>query len=563
MPRNATGQYYLPAPPVKPGELIRAEWANLTTGDIAKGITDSLDRDGAGGMRGQLKITDGDAYNPALTFTNEPDIGIIRSSDGKMAFAFKGQNLAEMRQGFFQMLAGQRMYMWRQPLDKNEVATKDYADMLARRLTEVRGSFTKRNPSELPKNGIIPKDWDSPGVPSEEIKMEIGQCLFYTANEHAYIYVGTQFIEAGWVDVGHIEGPAGPEGPPGPPGQRGPIGPQGPQGSPGETAKIIGHFGKTKKPADLPADGLIPADWDEIGNPPIDYQMAVGEAVVYIGGLKTDETYGHLWSFVGPEFMSTGWADCGDIEGPEGPIGPQGPEGPRGPQGPKGDKGEKGDKGDKGDKGTDGNPILDEIRMFAPTVTLQPGWFVCDGTNGTVDLRDRFVMAAGTAHAKGTKGGSFKIDVTQMPTHGHGGSAAAANTDHVHALGANPVAISGTTGSAGNHGHPVSDPGHGHTLGQLWVSPQSPGSGGGRDPGQRLSGLGSGSSTDSKGTGISIANGGAHTHPINGNVTLSGNTGGMSGNASHTHAITTDNAGGGQDYVQPYYALIFAQYKGV
>jgi hypothetical protein len=564
MPRNATGQYYLPAPPVKPGELIRAEWANLTTGDIAKGITDSLDRDGAGGMRGQLKITDGDSYNPALTFTNEPDIGIIRSSDGKMAFAFKGQNLAEMRQGFFQMLAGQRMYMWRQPLDKMEVATKDYADMLARRLTEVRGSFGKTKvPADLPKDGIIPKDWDEPGVPSEEIKMEIGQCLFYNPNEHAYIYVGTQFIESGWVDVGHIEGAQGPEGPPGPPGPRGPEGPQGKQGSPGETAKIIGHFGKTKTPADLPSTGLIPADWDDIGNPPVDYQMAVGEAVVYTGGDKYEPGYGHLWSFVGPEFMESGWADCGDIEGPEGPVGPAGPEGPRGPQGPQGEKGEKGDKGDQGIPGKDGTPYKDEIRMFAAGAVIPIGWHVCDGNFGTVDLRDKFIVAAGGRFEPGDQGGSFKIDVTQMPTHGHGGSAAAANTDHVHALGANPVAISGTTGSAGAHGHGVSDPGHGHTLGSLYVTPQSPGKGGGADGNQRLTGPGSGSSTDKRGTGISIANGGAHTHPINGNVTLTGNTGGMSANASHTHDITTDNAGGGQDYIQPYYALVFAQYKGI
>ncbi len=564
MPRNSTGQYFLPAPPVKPGELIRAEWANLTTGDIAKGITDSLDRDGTGGMRGQLKMTDGDAYNPALTFTNEPDIGLTRSSDGTMAFSFKGQNLAEMRQGFFQMVSGQRMYMWRQPLDKMEVATKDYADMLARRLTEVRGSFGKtKTPSDLPKTGIIPKDWDEPGVPSEEITMEVGQCLFYTPTEHAYIYVGTKFIESAWVDVGQIEGAQGPEGPVGPPGPRGPEGPQGKQGSPGETAVIVGNFGKSKTPDELPATGLIPADWDSIGNPPIDYQMAVGEAVVYIGGLKTDEGYGHLWSFVGQEFMESGWADCGDIEGPEGPVGPTGPEGPRGPQGPKGDQGEKGDKGDPGIPGINGTPILNEVRMFAPNAALPGGWFVCNGTNGTVDLRDRFVMAAGGTHAAGTSGGSFKISIGNVPNHSHGGSAAAANTDHVHNLGQKAVHISGTTVAAGDHGHGVSDPGHGHTLGQLWVNAAANGQGGGRDASQRLSSLGTGSYTDSVKTSIGIVNGGAHTHPINGDVTLTGDTGGMSANASHTHAIQTSAVGGGEDYTQPYYVLIFAQYKGV
>lgn len=201
--------------------------------------------------------------------------------------------------------------------------------------------------------------------------------------------------------------------------------------------------------------------------------------------------------------------------------------------------------------------------MFAPNAALPGGWFVCNGTNGTVDLRDRFVMAAGGTHAAGTSGGSFKISIGNVPNHSHGGSAAAANTDHVHNLGQKAVHISGTTVAAGDHGHGVSDPGHGHTLGQLWVNAAANGQGGGRDASQRLSSLGTGSYTDSVKTSIGIVNGGAHTHPINGDVTLTGDTGGMSANASHTHAIQTSAVGGGEDYTQPYYVLIFAQYKGV
>ena len=42
------------------------------------------------------------------------------------------------------------------------------------------------------------------------------------------------------------------------------------------------------------------------------------------------------------------------------------------------------------------------------------GWILCDGNNGTPDLRDRFVMGAGTSQYQGTFGGSF--------THSHTGA---------------------------------------------------------------------------------------------------------------------------------------------
>jgi microcystin-dependent protein len=44
------------------------------------------------------------------------------------------------------------------------------------------------------------------------------------------------------------------------------------------------------------------------------------------------------------------------------------------------------------------------------------GWHLCDGTGGTPDLRDRFVVGAGTTYAAGSSGGAA--------THDHGGSTA-------------------------------------------------------------------------------------------------------------------------------------------
>lgn len=49
------------------------------------------------------------------------------------------------------------------------------------------------------------------------------------------------------------------------------------------------------------------------------------------------------------------------------------------------------------------------------------GWALCDGTNGTPDLRGRFVLGAGGTYNPGAQGGSEEVALTveQMPSHGH------------------------------------------------------------------------------------------------------------------------------------------------
>lgn len=61
------------------------------------------------------------------------------------------------------------------------------------------------------------------------------------------------------------------------------------------------------------------------------------------------------------------------------------------------------------------------IVMWSGDVNNIPsGWALCDGRNGTPDLRDRFVLGAGTNNV-GSTGGSEKVSLTadQMPTHYH------------------------------------------------------------------------------------------------------------------------------------------------
>lgn len=51
---------------------------------------------------------------------------------------------------------------------------------------------------------------------------------------------------------------------------------------------------------------------------------------------------------------------------------------------------------------------------------IPTGWFLCDGANGTPDLRNKFVVATGPIFSVGDEGGTF--------THGH--DFTADNHDH-------------------------------------------------------------------------------------------------------------------------------------
>lgn len=160
-------------------------------------------------------------------------------------------------------------------------------------------------------------------------------------------------------------GPRGLMGPQGKTGQRGAEGPRGPQGekgAAGQSAVIVGYF-KFRKPSELPPDGILEANWDSPGNPPSYEQLAVGDALLYTGGTTGDGQNGHLFSYVGTKFNSSGWVNAGSIEGPQGPQGPQGEkgdtgatgaQGPQGPQGEKGDTGPQGPQGERGEQGKQG-----------------------------------------------------------------------------------------------------------------------------------------------------------------------------------------------------------------
>lgn len=75
------------------------------------------------------------------------------------------------------------------------------------------------------------------------------------------------------------------------------------------------------------------------------------------------------------------------------------------------------------------------IMWSGSVVSVPAGWFLCDGANGTPDLRNRFVVGAGSTYAVNATGGADTVALTeaQMPAHGH--------------------TFSGTTNTTGAHQH--------------------------------------------------------------------------------------------------------------
>ena len=66
------------------------------------------------------------------------------------------------------------------------------------------------------------------------------------------------------------------------------------------------------------------------------------------------------------------------------------------------------------------------IVMWSGSIANIPsGWALCDGTNGTPDLRDRFIVGAGSSYAVGAKGGSATIS----HNHSYSGTTSQASDD--------------------------------------------------------------------------------------------------------------------------------------
>lgn len=95
MPRNVSGTYSLPLPPVVPNTTIATTWANPTLDDIAAAITDSLSRSGNGGMSAPFLLVDGTEAAPALAFSSSPGSGMWLDVDS-LNFSYQGVSKLEI-----------------------------------------------------------------------------------------------------------------------------------------------------------------------------------------------------------------------------------------------------------------------------------------------------------------------------------------------------------------------------------------------------------------------------------------------------------------------------------
>jgi hypothetical protein len=84
------------------------------------------------------------------------------------------------------------------------------------------------------------------------------------------------------------------------------------------------------------------------------------------------------------------------------------------------------------------------IMLWSGSIASIPsGWAICNGSNGTPDLRNRFVVGAGSTYAVNATGGSADAIVV---SHNHTASSSSSVTDpgHVHATGNKLLDPSGT-----------------------------------------------------------------------------------------------------------------------
>jgi hypothetical protein len=399
-----------------------------------------------------------------------------------------------------------------------------------------------------------------------------------------------------------IQGPAGPQGTPG---QSGPVGATGPKGDTGAASTVPGPTGERGEkgdkgdtgeglkvlgalddPSELPATGspgdayLVGPDlwmwavttWINAGpvRGPAGETGATG-ATGPKGDTGADSTVPGPKGDTGPAGPAGLKGDTGatGANGPQGEVGPAGATGPAGPAGadstvpgpagatgpagPAGPAGEAGPAGPQGPAGAAAAIPVGLISLWYGAVEAVPGgWALCDGLNGTPDLRDKFVMGAGLSYPVGGTGGAASVALTtdHLPSHAHTGTSDGVSALHTHSFSAqtgghsNDHVHNGSTDLAGDHAHSEQgSPSQKTADGSVTCAIAY---GGGPSP-----------------VGHDTAVSGAHAHIINTNGVSADHTHAVSGatdaQGEHTHTFTTAAAGGGAAFgiTPPYYALAY------
>jgi hypothetical protein len=91
------------------------------------------------------------------------------------------------------------------------------------------------------------------------------------------------------------------------------------------------------------------------------------------------------------------------------------------------------------------------ISMWSGSIgSIPSGWYLCDGSNGTPNLTDRFIIGAGSSYAVNGTGGVSSVTLTtnNMPAHTH--TATVTDPGHTHSSNAQQLNASNQLAGGGS-----------------------------------------------------------------------------------------------------------------
>ena len=329
-----------------------------------------------------------------------------------------------------------------------------------------------------------------------------------------------------WVTASGNSGPAGPAGAQGAAGAAGAQGAQGHQGLTGSGAQgatgssgAQGSIGSTgaQGATGSGAQGAAGAQGAQGHQGATGNTGAQGTAGAQ-GATGSTGAQGNAGSTGAQGHQGQAGTNAG--QGAQGAAGAQGHQGNTGSGGGTGAQGATGSTGAQGSQGHQGGLSTYAvpqgfIGLWSGAANAIPtGWVLCDGQNNTPDLRNRFVVGAGSGYSVGNTGGS--ADATLV--------------SHSHTINNHTHSFSGTTNDPGNHHHDVDTrnewssthgdwtSGTGYRQEHHWASYYKP----------------------------ETSDAGGHTH------TVSGTTGNPSDTGTNSQGSSATNAN-----LPPYYALCY------
>jgi hypothetical protein len=177
-------------------------------------------------------------------------------------------------------------------------------------------------------------------------------------------------------------------------------------------------------------------------------------------------------------------------------------------------------------------PVGTILMMDSSWTNGRGGWYICDGQNGTPDLRDKFIKGSGSETTAGANW--LSLTTSNLPSHDHSLTNMSLSGLQIGEGGAHGHAGSSATASdSGAHGHTFSNGAaatggsHNHALAVTGANDNNHSGGEGNGAADTDAGFHDDSYTKDAGS---------HTHTV---------TGTISDVVAHTHTITVGVAEGG------------------